>query len=141
MTVAQSQPMTGTIRRSRTSEHRLRLVLAANAITSGVGGIAGFAAAGWWSTELGVDNVTLVRIVSAALVVFAVDVALAAARGSRILDRATLAISAADVVWVLASLVIVAAGWLSGFGTVVALVLAVGVADFAIAQLWLRRRL
>lgn len=140
MTLAHSLPITPTVARRQSPEGRLRLVLAANAATSIAGGLAGLVAAGWFSTKLGVDNTLVVRLVSAALLLFGVDVALAAAKAKENrLAQAALAISTLDLVWVAASIVIVVAGWLSTFGNVVAVALAVGVADFAIAQLWFRR--
>lgn len=119
----------------------LRRVLAANAATSGVGGIAGLVAASWWSDTLGIPSVGWIRLISAGLVVFAVEVALVAARATKSLPSAALAISVADVAWVVGTVVVLATVDLTTTGWIVAVAMGVGVADFALLQLWFRRRL
>ena len=122
-------------------ERRLRGVLALNAATSLAVGVAGLIAADWWSERLGLDSPGWTRIVSVALIAFALDVALAArSRPARLRAGAAL-VSAADVAWVAATIVVLATGRLSGAGVVVAVVLGVGVADFAALQLWFRHRM
>jgi hypothetical protein len=45
------------------------------------------------------------------------------------------------VAWVLATIVVLVSGALNATGVVVAVVIGVGVADFALLQLWFRRRM
>lgn len=119
---------------------RLRTVLAANAFTSAVGGIAGFVAADWWSSKLGIDSTFWVRLVSAGLVLFAVDVALIATRARARLKLGALAVSIVDFSWVVGTVAVLALADLSTFGTIVAVALGVAVADFCVLQLWLRSK-
>ena len=120
---------------------RLRAVLSANAATSLAAGVAGLAFASWWSEQLDIDSTAWTRIVSAALIVFAVDVALAARARPGRLRQLTAAISVIDLAWVAATVAVVAVGALNGTGVAVALVAGVGVLDFALLQLWLRTRM
>jgi hypothetical protein len=119
---------------------RLRAVLTLNAATSGVIGVVGLAAGQFWATKLGIDSATAVRIVCAALIVFAIEVATVAFRSTTSLNRWSAAISAIDIAWVLGTIAVVATAELTALGTVVAVVLGVGVADFAALQLWFRSR-
>lgn len=122
-----------------TATDRLRLVLRANAVTSGLGGLAGALGAGFFSDWMGIDHVLVTVGVSIGLVVFAVDVALAAASDERALRWAPW-ISCADLAWVAATIAVVASGALSTAGNVVAIIVGLAVADFAVLQLWCRRR-
>jgi hypothetical protein len=119
----------------------LRRVLAANATTSGAAGIAGLVAASWWSDTLGIPSVGWIQLVSVGLVVFAIDVALVAARAKKALPSAALAISMADLAWVIGTGVVLATMDLTTTGWILAVVMGVGVADFALLQLWFRSRL
>jgi len=131
----------GAAARSSQAGHNLRLVLRANAFTSALSGAIGLVGAGYWSERLGIDNVVVTALVSIGLVLFAVDVV----RTSRVPDErlgsGALLVSIADIVWVIASAVVVALGLLTPFGSVAAIVIAIGVADFAALQLWFRSRL
>jgi hypothetical protein len=120
--------------------HRLRTVLRLNAVTSLLGGLAAAVFASPLSESLGIDHVAVTRLIGIGLIVFAGAVALVSSRDEATLRTAALAVSAADVGWVLATITLVAAGILTTLGAVVALVLALGVADFAAAQLWTRAR-
>jgi hypothetical protein len=120
---------------------KLRLVLRANAATSAISGTVGLIGASYWSTKLGVDNIAVTAAVAVGLLVFAVDVVLASRVADEKLPASALLISIADITWVAATAVVVALGLLTPFGTVAAIVIALGVADFAAVQLWLRRRL
>lgn len=122
-------------------ESRLRQVLAVNAITSGVAGVAGLAAADWWAETLGITSVGWVQLISAGLVLFALEVIWVAARASRSLRPAALAVSVADAAWIVGTAVVLATVDLTTTGWVLAVAMGVGVADFAILQLWFRRRL
>lgn len=122
------------------AERRLRLVLAANAATSLAAGAVGLAATGWAADVLDVAATGWVRLVSAVLVVFALDVAwVARARRERLRPGAAL-VSAVDAAWVVATAVLVAAGAFGAVGTAVAVAMGVGVLDFALLQMHLRRR-
>jgi hypothetical protein len=83
----------------------------------------------------------VVAVVAAGLIVFAVDVALVAGRARGSLRTATALITALDLAWVAATVVVVAVASLTTFGVVVAVGVGIGVLDFALAQAWLRRRL
>lgn len=120
---------------------RLRAVLAANATTSLLFGVAGLVAAPYWSETLGIDSTGWIRLVSAGLVLFAVDVALVAARARASLASAALAVSLADLAWVAATGVALATIDFTTAGWVLAVVIGAGVLDFALLQLWFRSRL
>ena len=123
------------------SEQRLRFTLGLNAATSAFAGLVGLLAASWTADLLGVEAVGVVRLVSLALVVFALDVALLERAGRRWLAPGALAVSVVDLAWVAATLVLVGRGVTDGAGTIVALVMGLGVLDFAVLQLWVRSRL
>ncbi len=120
---------------------RLRAVLATNAATSFLFGSAGLVAAPLWSDTLGIDSVGWIRLVSAGLVLFAVDVALVASRARASLPTAALAVSVADLAWVAATGVALATISFTATGWILAVVIAAGVFDFALLQLWFRGRL
>jgi hypothetical protein len=131
---------TSTSTSAPSAERRLRAVLALNAGTSLAAGVVGLAATGWVGDVLGVDRPGWIRLVSAALVLFALDVALLARARTPVLRRHAATVSAADAAWVVATVVLVALGAFSTRGAVVASVMAIGVADFAVLQLVFRRR-
>ena len=118
----------------------LRTVLAVNAATSLAAGVVAVSAAPWLVDELGLGSEGWTRLVGAGLVLFSIDVALAAARATRRLRSATLAVSLTDLVWVAATIVVLATVDLTGAGRVVAVAMGVGVLDFALLQLWFRHR-
>lgn len=128
-------------RHASTPEGRLRAVLSVNAATSFATGAVGLAAAGWWSERLGVGSTTWTRVVSAGLILFAVDVLVVARARRRRLRVGAVAVSAADIVWVAATVVVIAAGALNGVGVALATVVGLVVADFALLQLWFRSRM
>lgn len=140
MTTTTASTLPTTTVRAEQPARRLRLVLAANAATSALAGVAALVGASAWADTLGIDSTGIIRLVGAGLVLFAVDVALAA-RSTHGLCRNALVISMLDLAWVLATAIVLATGDLTTTGTVVALVMGVGVLDFALLQLWLRRRL
>lgn len=120
---------------------RLRTVLLVNAATSFGFGIAGLVAAPYWSEALGIDSVGWIRLVSAGLVLFAVDVALVAWRAKAALPTAVLAISVGDLTWVVATGVALATVSFTTIGWILAVVIGIGVLDYALLQLWYRSRL
>jgi len=123
-----------------TAASRLRTVLGVNAATSLAAGVLGLAATGRIVDVLGLQSAGWTRLVSAGLVLFAIDVALGA-RSSRWLATTALLTSVADLAWVAATVVVLATVDLTGLGQVVAVGMGVAVADFALLQLWFRRRL
>ncbi len=118
---------------------RLRLLLNANAVFSLTGGMSAVAAAPWISEEFGIDDVAITRAIGAGLVLFAAFVAWVARQPELVVRRNTLAISAGDAVWVIASVVAVATGILTTLGVVVTLLIAAAVGDFGTMQFLLRR--
>lgn len=120
--------------------HRLRLVLAANAVFSITGGLVALFAGSWVSRELGIDHVALTRTIGAGLVVFGIDVAVLSRLAENRLVPGALIVSIADATWVAGTVVAVAAGVLTGLGNMVAVAVALAVADFAATQYWLRAR-
>lgn len=120
---------------------RLRAVLGLNAATSLAAGLVGTIAASWTADTLGLGSVAWTRIVSIGLIVFAVDVALVATRARASLRPAALAISMADIAWVVGTVAVLATADLTSTGTVLAVVMGIGVADFAALQLWFRSTL
>src|SRR5215213_9812940 len=91
-----------TLERAAQPEQRLRTVLGLNAATSLATGVAGLAAAGWWSDRLGVDSPGWTRLVSAGLVLFAIGVALVARAPAEPLRRLAAVVSVTDLAWVAA---------------------------------------
>ena len=119
----------------------LRTVLAANAATSLAAGVVAVSAAPWLADELGLRNEGWTRLVGVGLVLFAIDVALVAGRATRRLRPAALAVSLADLAWVAATVVVLAAVDLTTAGRIVAAVMGIGVLDFALLQLWFRHQM
>lgn len=118
----------------------LRTVLRVNAATSFVAGTAGLLATDRLVDELGLQSTGWTRLVSAGLVLFAIDVALGV-RSSRYLSNTALLTSVVDLAWVAATVVVLATVELTGLGRVLAVVMGVAVLDFAVLQLWLRSRM
>lgn len=123
------------------SERRLRGVLLANAATSALAGSIAALAPVRLDGLLGTGHPGWVRVVGIGLVVFAVEVLLVARSGRARLDSGTRLIVVADAAWVVATVVTIALGWYSTAGAVAVGVAGVGVADFAVVQHVLRRRL
>ncbi|MEL7157690.1 MAG: hypothetical protein AAFN30_13960 [Actinomycetota bacterium] len=119
---------------------RLRLVLRLNALTSFLGGALAVIAAPWVSETLGIDHVTATRLVGVGLIGFALHVGWTSTRSERRLLAETRLISAGDAAWVLATVVVVALGLLTTWGVVVAAAVGLAVADFGLAQWWLRAK-
>jgi hypothetical protein len=126
-----------------TDARRLRAVLRANATTSALAGAAAVLAPNWSTRMLGAGTATVARTVGVVLLAFAAEVALVASGRLRRPGLATAArlVSAVDVAWVAASITVIATGALSGRGVAIGVVQALAVADFALGQLLLARRL
>lgn len=119
---------------------RLRTVLRLNAATSFIGGLIAAIDAGWVAETLGIDHVAITRTVGIGLVVFAAEVLYTSTRPTPKLLSEVRLISAGDAAWVVATVVVLAAGILTTTGVAAAVVLGLGVADFGITQLWMRSK-
>jgi hypothetical protein len=124
-----------------TNEARLRLVLATNATTSGLGGLAAVVAAGTVDSALGTDSIMWVRIVGAGLVLFAALVLWTARSTTRRVVIGAPVISVGDVSWVVGTIVTIVLGWYSTVGAIVMAVVGVAVGSFGVAQAVLAGRI
>jgi len=113
---------------------RLRNTLRVNATTSLLGGLAAAGVPGTLDRLLGTGHPGWVRLVGVGLAVFAIDVLVVAGATAATLRRWTAPIVAADVAWVLATGVTIAAGWYSTRGAVLVGAVGAMVAAFAIRQ-------
>ena len=123
------------------AESRLRSVLRANAAFSVVTGTVGAVAAGWVADRLGVAQAGWVRFVGVDLLLFAGVVLLVSRLGADRLRLGALLVSAGDLSWVAATVVILAVGAFSGAGPALAVVAGLIVLDLALMQLWFRSRM
>jgi hypothetical protein len=112
----------------------LRRAMRADGIFSTAGGVACVVAAGWLAAQLGVTSLAIYAL-GAALLGYAAFLFAATAR-EPINRRAAIAAIVLNVDWVIASAVILAAGWLplTTAGFWIAAVVALAVADFAVVQ-------
>ena len=120
--------------------NRLRLVLRANAASSIAGGATALIAGPWVSRVLGIDHVTVTRLLGVGLIGFALVVLGIAGSNERRLLRESLLVSAGDAGWVLGTIAVIATGVLTATGNIVAALVALAVADFGVTQLWFRAR-
>lgn len=130
--------------RPHTSAHteaRLRLVLATNAATSGLGGLAALAVGGPVDSLLGTDGTGWVRLVGAALLAFAAFVLWVSRSSTGRLGKETPLISLGDICWVVGTIVSITLGWYSAAGAVVMGLVGAMVGTFGVTQLVLARRL
>ncbi|MEM9515923.1 MAG: hypothetical protein AAGA42_13815 [Actinomycetota bacterium] len=119
---------------------RLRIALGANELFSATTGATALIAASPLGRFFDIDDV-MVRVIGLALVVFAA--ALVVIR--RIADHAVLrawaiAVSIADIAWVIGTIVVIASGAVSSGGAILLAAIALVVADLAAAQLYYRAR-
>ena len=125
-----------------TADVRLRAVLRVNAATSTLAAVVALVAPGPVSDALGGVDHTVVSAVGVALLAFALGTALVSRRDRTSgVGTGALVVSVGDVAWVVATPFVLAATDPTTTGVVVAMVMAVGVAAFATAQLALRHRL
>jgi hypothetical protein len=117
---------------------RLRRVLRANAAFSATGGLGALGAVAPVDDLLGAGDRALVAVIGAGLFAFAVVVFAIARSERRRLLRGAAVVSIADLVWVVATIVVVVVGDLAATGVAVLVVVAVVVAGFAFQQLRLR---
>ncbi len=104
------------------------------------GGAIAAVAGPWVSDTLGIDQVLITRLVGVGLIAFALFVAWTSFQDDERLLAETRLISLGDASWVVATAVVLLAGLLTTWGVVVAVVVGLAVADFGVAQWWLRSR-
>lgn len=123
----------------------LRAVLAVNAVTSASAGLVATFAPNTISDLFDLTHARadlIVRAVGIGLTAFALDVAVTAIRDrTATIQRDTALISAVDIAWVIATIVVLATVDLSTVGRSIGAVMGIGVAAFAAGQLGLRRHL
>lgn len=112
----------------------VRTVLRANAIVTSLSGLLLVAAAGTFADILDIDT-WAVRAVGASLLPFALAVGVTSTVAAARLRPLVLGIAVADVLWVVATVVLVAFGAFSAGGSAFALLVAVMVGGFAAAEL------
>ena len=120
---------------------RLRLVLTANATTSGLAGLTALAASERVDDWLDTGHSGWVRVVGAGLVAFALAVVAISRSDEQHLRQWVPAVSGADGAWVVVSVATIIAGWYSASGAVLVGIIAGVVGTFAIAQMRLSRTL
>ncbi len=127
-----------------TAVNRLRGVLLANSVTSAAAGLVAAIGPRWVNDRIldSAGAIEWTRGVGVGLIGFAIAVAVVAVRvRGRTLRRAAVEVSVIDLAWVAATAVVIATVDLSGFGLAVAIVMGVGVLDFATLQLFFARRI
>lgn len=122
-----------------TSTTRLRRALMFNAEFSAISGIAALVAGSPIATLLGVEQVWLIRLLGAGLLVFALSVFLVSKGDNKLLRAGSLEISLADLGWMIGTALVIALGWLSTTGAIVMGAIAALVLGFGVAQLSFRR--
>ena len=118
---------------------KLRVVLTANATTSGLAGLTALVAGERVDNWLDTGHSGWVRIIGAGLVAFALAVIALSHSNEQNLRRWVPAVSMADGGWVAASVATIIAGWYSSSGAVTIGILAAIVGTFAITQMRLLR--
>ena len=118
---------------------QLRIVLTANATTSGLAGLCALVAGERIGKWLDIAHSGWVRAVGAGLVVFALGVIALSRSNEQHLHRWVPAVSVADLCWVAASVTTIIAGWYSTSGAVTLGVIAAIVGTFALTQMQLSR--
>jgi len=118
--------------------HHLRGTLRANAAFSATGGLVALVGFAPIDSVLGIGNRLVVAVTGVGLLVFAALVVAVAAFEPRRMVRGTLAISIADLSWIAATAVVFAAVDLYRAAAPILGGVALMVAAFAVAQLWLR---
>lgn len=118
---------------------KLRLVLTANATTSGPAGLTALVAGERVDEWLDIAQSGWVRVIGASLVAFALAVIALSRSDEQDLRRWVPAVSLADTGWVAASIATIIAGWYSSRGVAIIGVIAVFVGTFAITQMRLLR--
>lgn len=120
---------------------RLRTLLRADAALCTGTGLVAAATPGAVADLLGTDvSPTVVRVVGLALLVYALDLALTSRAAARWQRPAALGAGIGNVVWDLATLVLVAVGAFSPLGAVVALAVGAVVGGLGVLQLRAARR-
>lgn len=110
---------------------RLRTVLGANALVSGLAGLGAAVAAEPVADLLGTDHTGIVRIVGIGLVLFALDLVILRAAPHRWLVAGSKAVAGADAAWSVGTVVVALSGTLDPVGVAVVLATGVMTAEFA----------
>lgn len=118
---------------------QLRIVLRANATTSGLAGLTALVAGERIGQWLDTANSGWVRAIGAGLVLFALAVIALSRSNEQHLRRWVPIVSVADLSWVAASIATIIAGWYSASGAVIIGVIAAIVGSFALTQMKLLR--
>lgn len=130
-TTLSTRPLT-----ARTGEDRLRVLLRVDAALCAVTGLVALLAAGPVAELLGPDvSPTVVRVVGAALALWAVDAALLSRARGRLLRGTVRAAAWANLAWEVGTVVLVALGAFSLGGAVVVLAVAAAVGGLGLLQL------
>ena len=124
---------------SSNAESTLRKVLLANSEFSVLTGLASLIFGGRIADFLEVEQAWLIRLIGAGLLGFAVAVFVIARSKRPVLDEWSLQVSYGDLGWVIATVPVIALGWLSTEGAVVMAAIAVVVLALGIGQLRSRR--
>ena len=122
-----------------TNETTLRRILAANAALSGLTAAIGLVFAGDVADVLGAGDATIVRIVSAGLALWALDVLLLSRAPRSWLRRYVGVVIAGDLAWVAATIGLIAAGAFDPAGIALATAAGAAVAALAAGQ-WVSSR-
>lgn len=122
-----------------TAEATLRKTLVANTGFSVVTGLIGLIFGGPVADALGVDQVWLIRLLSAGLLGFAIVVFLVARSSQPVLQRWSQEISLGDFGWVAGTIVVTALGWFSTSGAIIMAVVGLAVFGLGVAQFRSRR--
>ena len=118
---------------------KLRIILTANATTSGLAGLTALVAGERVDEWLDTAHSGWVRVVGAGLVAFALSVIALSRSNVQSLRRLVPAVSLADGGWVAASIATIIAGWYSSTGAAIIGIIAAIVGTFAITQMRLLR--
>lgn len=117
-------------------QHPLIRALRMNAVFSGVSALLMFAAANWLAPQLGLADATPVYVVAGLLTVFAIQLAIIV-RTRKIRFPEVAAIIGGDLIWVVASIVLVALYYesITTTGLMLIDVVAIAVLTFAVLQI------
>lgn len=127
--------------RTSSPESLLRIVLGANATTSGLGGLIAAVAPGPLDEVLGTGQEGWVRLVGIGLVAFAALVVVTSRLDREQLVRLVPGISLGDGSWVVGTVIAIGLGWFSTSGAVVMGLVGLMVGVFGVEQALLVRAL
>lgn len=121
-------------------EQLLRTTLRLNGAFSTITGLIGTLFTGRVAEFLGVEQTWLIRLTAVGLLGFAaLTLTVSASARDRLLP-ASLAVSVSDLAWVVGTVAVLAAGWLSTAGAITMAAISVAVLDFGLLQMWARSK-